>query len=217
MGSHRVGHDWSDLAAAAAAACNREDKKLSPPLTLMDWTQLHGMLHHWGFWALYLDSVRKSAMTYYQSLSPISMEGTAEAHVAGIYHPWHYKMKSVTRALGKEYPSHESQESHSILCAPKPQALSTQKSQKVKDLAGPLLGCLSFHPHPGPLQIPAQVLPFGKSLRGSRETVPGPSQQQPFLESIPGWPRSSAREPDDFPAASPRLTQQSRASPQRGT
>ena len=26
MGSHRVGHDWSDL--AAAAACNRKEKKV---------------------------------------------------------------------------------------------------------------------------------------------------------------------------------------------
>lgn len=91
----------------------------------------------------------------------------------------------MTRALGKEDPSNESQESHSILCAPKPQALSTQKFQKVKDLAGPLLDYLSFHPQPGPLQIPAQVLlPLWEEPAGSRETMPGPSQQ-PFLESIP--------------------------------
>ena len=152
----------------------------------MDWTQLRGMLHHWGFWALYLDSVRKSAMTYYQSLSPISMEGTAEAHVAGIYHPWHYKMKIRARECDQGPGEGRSQQwipgPHSILCAPKPQALSTQKFQKVKDLAGPLLGCLSFHPHPGPLQIPAQVLPFGKSLRGSQER-----QRQVLVSSSPSW------------------------------
>ena len=49
VGSHRVGHDWSDLAAAAAAACN-----------------LHHSLTHY-FWSMWNKVERKSLCSDFDS------------------------------------------------------------------------------------------------------------------------------------------------------
>ena len=59
MGSHRVGHDWSDLAAAAAAAAIKGKFRLMP--VLMDWDlENYAKFHICAFRSLnYLRSARK--------------------------------------------------------------------------------------------------------------------------------------------------------------
>ena len=47
MGSHRVGHDWNDLAAAAAAAVTGLDKMPGPVIVNLESFFIAFLLKHW--------------------------------------------------------------------------------------------------------------------------------------------------------------------------
>ena len=54
LGSHRVGHDWSDLAVAAAeeSGARTASQLLLSPILLFAWRVILGQLDVWGFLAL---------------------------------------------------------------------------------------------------------------------------------------------------------------------
>ena len=64
MGSHRVGHDWSALAAAAAAAIGIAYNFLSPPV-LLDWRAPGPKTRADSGWQMWAAWVQKSLWTFF--------------------------------------------------------------------------------------------------------------------------------------------------------